>query len=103
MNDGMIEKLVRRLINMSFFFKIVKLIAIHCMNALHCILATRSIVTMLSSIRDTSKQEISYSKKLPNTLINAFGKAQSFHSARLESVTGARVKIEDERILIGML
>ena len=80
----------------------MKLIATHCMNALHCILATRNIKTMLSSIRDTNQQSISYSRKLPSTLVSAFGKAQSFHAARLSNLTGADVKIKDDRIVIGV-
>ena len=81
--------------------QVVKLIATHCMNALHCILATRNMTTMLTGIRDADQQAVSYSKKLPRTLINAIGKAQSFHSARLSDLSGANVEIKNDDLLLG--
>ena len=87
---------------LSFHQQVITLIATHCMNALHCILATRNIKTMLSSIRDTNQQSISYSKKLPKTLVSAFGKAQLFHAARLSNLTGADVQIKDDCLVIGV-
>ena len=63
------------------------------MNGLHCILATRDVSTMLSYVRDANDNQTTFSKKLPSPLTRAIGKASAFHEARLASITGAKIEI----------
>eukprot|EP00794_Sanderia_malayensis_P004794 gene4794-5421_t len=88
--------------NVQLDAKITELIATHCMNGLHTILATRNVYTMLSYARDVNSNQTDLSKKLKYALSNAIGSASSFHAAMLSSLTGARVEItpQDGRSLL---
>jgi len=67
-----------------------------CSQALHCLLATHRVNSVLKNALDCTETQSTFIKKLPLTLSHSIGSAPDFHASRLTRISGANVIITEE-------